>query len=71
MTPAARIAAAIDLLTAVEGAPRKPADAVANDYFRNRRYIGSGDRRAVGERTWRVLRTRRRLAWWLERGGAR
>jgi 16S rRNA (cytosine967-C5)-methyltransferase len=65
LTPAARIAAAIDLLTVVEGAPKRPADAVANDFFRARRYIGSGDRRAVSERVWNVLRARRRLAWWL------
>lgn len=68
MTPAARLAAAIELLLAIEGAPRKPADAVANDFFRARRYIGSGDRRAVSERTWTVLRARRRLGWWLARG---
>ena len=71
VTPAARLAAAVELLAAVEAAPRKPADAVANDFFRNRRFIGSGDRRAVSERAWRVLRARRRLAWWLERAGAR
>src|SRR5206468_9929848 len=50
--------------------PRKPADAVANDFFRARRYIGSGDRRAVSDRVWRVLRTRRRLEWWLARENA-
>ena len=65
MTPAARIAAAIDLLEVVEGAPKRPADAVANDFFRSRRYIGSGDRRAVSERVWNVLRARRRIGWWL------
>jgi 16S rRNA (cytosine967-C5)-methyltransferase len=65
LTPAARIAAAIDLLEVIEGAPKRPADAVANDFFRSRRYIGSGDRRAVSERVWTVLRTRRRLGWWL------
>ena len=65
MTPAARIAAAIDLLEIVEGAPKRPADAVANDFFRSRRYIGSGDRRAVSERVWTVLRARRRIGWWL------
>lgn len=65
MTPAARIAAAIDLLEVIEGAPKRPADAVANDFFRSRRYIGSGDRRAVSERVWSVLRSRRRLGWWL------
>ncbi len=65
MTPAARIAAAIDLLEVIEGAPKRPADAVANDFFRSRRYIGSGDRRAISDRVWTILRTRRRLGWWL------
>ena len=70
MTPAARLAAAIDLLTEVDAFPRRPADAIANAFFRDRRFIGSGDRRAVSERTWTVLRTRRRLAWWLDQSGA-
>jgi 16S rRNA (cytosine967-C5)-methyltransferase len=65
VTPSARVAAAIDLLEVIEGAPKRPADAVANDFFRGRRYIGSGDRRAVSERVWTVLRARRRLGWWL------
>jgi 16S rRNA (cytosine967-C5)-methyltransferase len=65
VTPAARIAAAIDLLAAIEATPRYPADAMANNFFRNRRYIGSGDRRAVSERAWAVIRARRRLSWWL------
>ena len=34
---------------------------MANDFFRDRRFIGSGDRRAVSDRVWRVLRARRRL----------
>ena len=67
MTPAARIASAIELLSAVQAAGRKPADAVANGFFRDRRFIGSGDRRAVSERVWGVMRARRRLGWWLER----
>ena len=70
MTPAARLAGAIELLAAIDEAPRKPADAVANDFFRNRRFIGSGDRRAVSERVWQVLRARRRLTWWLRRADA-
>jgi 16S rRNA (cytosine967-C5)-methyltransferase len=69
LTPAARIAAAIDLLEVIEGAPKRPADAVANDFFRSRRYIGSGDRRAVSERVWSVLRARRRIGWWLGEAG--
>ena len=69
MTPSARLAGSIELLTEIADHPRRPADAVANDFFRNRRFIGSGDRRAVSDRVWRVLRTQRRLTWWLERGG--
>ncbi len=65
MTPAARIAAAIDLVAAIEDSPARPADAVANDFFRSRRFIGSGDRRAVSDRVWAVLRARRRLGWWI------
>ena len=70
MTSAGRIATAIELLAEIEASPRRPADAVANDYFRARRFIGAGDRRAVSDRTWGVLRARRRLGWWLARGNA-
>ena len=66
VTPAARLAASIELLTEIDAFPRRPADAVANDFFRSRRFIGSGDRRAVSDRAWRVLRARRRLTWWIE-----
>ena len=58
MTPSARLLAAIDLLFAMEASPKRPADAVANSFFRERRYIGGGDRRA-----WR------RLEWGLQRAG--
>ena len=66
MTPSARLAAAIALLEEIEAAPRRPADATANEFFRSRRYIGGGDRRAISERAWTVLRARRRLGWWLD-----
>ena len=75
MTPSARVAAAIALLTALEeecfapGARRRPADAVAADFFRERRFIGGGDRRAVAEHAWGVVRQRLRLDWHLARIG--
>ncbi|MGY4801423.1 RsmB/NOP family class I SAM-dependent RNA methyltransferase [Teichococcus aerofrigidensis] len=69
MTPAARIAATVALLGEVAAAPRRPADATANAFFRERRYIGSGDRRSVAERAWGVLRQRLRLDWHLAAGG--
>ncbi len=65
MTPAARLDAAIELLEEIENAARRPADAVASDFFRARRFIGGSDRRTVSERVWAVLRGRRRLGWWL------
>ena len=71
MTPAARLESAIALLEAIEAAPQRPADAVANDFFRERRFIGSGDRRAVSDRVWRVLRSRRRLTWWVPKATPR
>jgi 16S rRNA (cytosine967-C5)-methyltransferase len=71
VTPAARVAAAIDLLAAVEAQPRRPADGITNDFFRARRYIGASDRRNVAERAWGAIRQRLRLDWWLVRAGAR
>jgi 16S rRNA (cytosine967-C5)-methyltransferase len=64
MTPAGQLAAAIDLLAEIEADPR-PADAVANHFFRTRRFIGGGDRRQVSTLVWGVLRARRHLGWWL------
>ena len=59
MRPAARVQAAIDLLDEVIAAARDggpAADALAAAYFRTRRYIGSGDRRAVRELAYRAIR---------------
>jgi 16S rRNA (cytosine967-C5)-methyltransferase len=69
------VSAAIALLGALEdqcfapGARRRPADAVAADFFRDRRFIGGGDRRAVAEIAWGVVRQRLRLDWHLARIG--
>lgn len=64
MTPAARLAASIELLTHIID-EKRPADAIANNFFRERRFIGSGDRRAISESVWGVLRTWYRIEWWL------
>ncbi len=70
MTPAARIEASIALVSDIDDFAARPADAVANDFFRARRFIGSGDRRTISDRVWTVLRRRRRLTWWLARADA-
>src|SRR6266446_8670855 len=67
MTPGARVAATIELLDEIVSRHERPADLVANAYFRSRRFIGSGDRRAVSERVWAILRRYGQLFWWLER----
>jgi len=59
MTPAARLQAAIEILDEViastlEGGP--PADAIVTHYFKQRRYAGSKDRRAVRELIFRAIR---------------
>ncbi|MEM7664308.1 MAG: RsmB/NOP family class I SAM-dependent RNA methyltransferase [Pseudomonadota bacterium] len=59
MTPAARVQAAIELLDQViEAAKREgaPADRLISAYFRERRYAGSKDRRAVRELVYRAIR---------------
>lgn len=69
MTPGARIQAAIELLGRIEAAP-VPAERVVTAYVRERRYMGSKDRRAVGDRVYAALRARARLDWWLARVAA-
>ena len=67
MTPGARVAATIELLDEIVSNAGRPADLIANAYFRARRFIGSGDRRAVSERVWSILRRYGQLRWWVER----
>jgi 16S rRNA (cytosine967-C5)-methyltransferase len=59
MTPAARLQAAAEILDEVSAATRDdgpPADAVVTRYFKQRRYAGSKDRRAVRELVFRAIR---------------
>ena len=59
MTPAARLQAAIEILDEVIVAAREdgsPADTIVTRYFKQRRYAGSKDRRAVRELVFRAIR---------------
>ncbi|MET1756550.1 RsmB/NOP family class I SAM-dependent RNA methyltransferase [Novosphingobium sp. RD2P27] len=59
MTPAARVQAAIEVLDLVIAAARSngaPADRIVSDWFKARRFAGSGDRRAVRELVFRAIR---------------
>ncbi|MGE0719115.1 MAG: RsmB/NOP family class I SAM-dependent RNA methyltransferase [Alphaproteobacteria bacterium] len=68
MTPAARIAAAIELVDRIEGT-RVPTDAILAEHFRARRFIGAKDRGAIAETVYAYLRRRAQLDWWIERSG--
>lgn len=61
MTPGGRLQAVIEALDQVR-AEGRPADQVLHEFFRSRRYIGGGDRRAVTEIFWATMRARARLA---------
>jgi 16S rRNA (cytosine967-C5)-methyltransferase len=59
MTPAARAGAAVELLDRIVAAAREDgpaADTLIAAYFRERRYAGSGDRRAIRELVYRAIR---------------
>ena len=59
MTPAARLQAAIEIVDEVIASARNdgpPADAIVTRYFKQRRYAGSKDRRAVRELVFRAIR---------------
>jgi 16S rRNA (cytosine967-C5)-methyltransferase len=62
LTPGARLAAAIDILSAIDTG-NYPADDVAADYFRRRRYIGAKDRARIAGHVYGVLRHRAALDW--------
>ena len=60
MTPGARLQAAIEVLDLIRDS-RAPADGVLKAWGREHRFAGSGDRRAIAERVYTVLRARVRL----------
>jgi 16S rRNA (cytosine967-C5)-methyltransferase len=62
----AYLQAAIDLLDEIgeRAAQGHPADEVTNRFFRNRRFMGPKDRKAVSEIVFGILRYRAALDWW-------
>jgi 16S rRNA (cytosine967-C5)-methyltransferase len=70
MKPGSRIQSAIEVLELVETTWAKkrsaPMDALLNDYFKARRYIGSKDRGAISALVYEVLRHGAAIQWHLE-----
>jgi len=65
MRDAARIQTAIEILENIKKS-RIPMDNVLRDYLKNRRYIGSKDRKAIVEMVYDCVRSTARLGWWLD-----
>lgn len=56
MTPNARLKSVIELVEQIQNNMKKPADVLMQNYFRSNRFIGSSDRRAIGDMVFAVLR---------------
>jgi 16S rRNA (cytosine967-C5)-methyltransferase len=65
MTPAARLSAAIEVLTEIEAKKRPAADAL-REWGQTHRFAGSGDRSAIGSLVFDVLRRRASSAWLMD-----
>lgn len=70
MTPAARLSAAIEVLSAID-AQRIPAPNALKDWGTAHRFAGSGDRAAIAGLVFDVLRRRASSAWLLDAETAR
>lgn len=71
MTPAARIAAVIEILTEMQAAGAagilrgRQAGQWLSAGFKHRRFAGSGDRAAIGDLFWKIQRATARIGWHL------
>ena len=68
MTPAARIAAVIEILETLytDGLATSSAAQVLRSSLQRRRYAGSGDRNAISDLFWKIQRELSRLCWHLK-----
>ena len=70
MIPAARVAAAIEILTDIEE-KRRPAAESIKDWGIAHRFAGSGDRSAIAGLIYDALRRKASSAWIMGEAGAR
>ena len=68
MKPSARLQAVVELLDEFQSS-NLPLDILSGNYFRKRRFIGSGDRRAVKETLYGLMRQYISLGWVLGNAG--
>jgi 16S rRNA (cytosine967-C5)-methyltransferase len=65
MKPASRVQAIIEILTEVLK-DKTPSDVILDNYFKQRRYIGSKDRRFISDNVWKIIRNRTKYTQMLE-----
>ena len=65
MTPGAQVAATIELLENIWN-NRILASKLVKNYFTQRRFAGSSDRRAIKNLVYAIIRHRKRLHWWFQ-----
>ncbi len=76
MTPAARVAAVIEILSEMQAASAagtlrgRQAEQWLSTGFQRRRFAGSGDRAAIGNLFWKIQRAAARIGWHLAGLGA-
>ncbi len=63
MKTEARIQSTIELINEILSTPSVPADSLISTYFKNRRFIGGGDRRFITEFTYQIIRHYPKLQW--------
>lgn len=68
MTPGARLSAVIHLYDEVRALDR-PADQIMHAFFRQRKFIGSKDRRSIADQLYLLFRHDARLRWWAAKTG--
>ncbi len=62
MQQAGRYQAVIELLTKIEES-KVPADKIINEYMRERKFIGSKDRRFISDMVWNIIRNKMKLSF--------
>ena len=74
MKSGARVAASIELMEQLgeywRQGNRTPADVVLGRYYKERRFIGSKDRKEISRLVYSTLRNQASLTWCLEQGGS-
>ena len=61
MKEASRVQAVIEALEEILQ-DKRPADNILDKYFKDRRYIGSKDRRFIADAVWKIIRSRMKYA---------